>query len=242
MGDIEAMFHQVRIPPDHQTFLKFLWWPSGDLNNPPVSYQMCVHVFGAVSSPSCANFALHQTVIDDKGQNPVASQTILNNFYVDDMLRSEDFVDAATQTIESVQQLCSSGGCNLTKIVCSNAEVIESVPVSKRSSDIVKELGKVDCIERALGVQWCLEADTLGFRITLNDSPLTRRGILSTISSIYDPFGFAGPFLLRGRKILQAITALKDGWDNKVPDDLSAAWITWRTQLPRLEELTVPIC
>jgi hypothetical protein len=62
-GDIESMFYQVRVPPEQQTFLKFLWWPDGDFNQPPQEYQMCVHLFGAVSSPSCENFALWQTVI-----------------------------------------------------------------------------------------------------------------------------------------------------------------------------------
>ena len=203
---------------------------------------MCVHIFGAVSSPSCANFALRQTVIDNQGCNPEASQAVLSNFYVDDMLKSEDSVGAAVAKIASVQQLCSSGGFNLTNFVCSNTNVINSIPISKRSGIVVKEFNKVEPIERALGVHWCLDADTLGFRITLQDSPLTRRGILSTISSIYDPFGFAGPFLLKGRKILQAITSLKDGWDSKVPDDLADAWVAWRAHLPRLQDISVPRC
>ena len=242
MGDIEAMFHQVRIPPEHQTFLKFLWWPNGDLSKPPKNYQMCVHIFGAVSSPSCANFALRQTVVDGSGHDPEARKTILNNFYVDDMLKSEANTKAAIKTISSVQELCSLGGFNLTKFVCGHKDVANSIPISNRSVDVIRELSKTESIERALGVHWCLNTDTLGFRITLQDSPLTRRGILATISSIYDPLGIAGPFLLKGRKILQAITSLKDGWDNQVPEELSAEWLKWRTQLPRLQEIAIPRC
>ena len=26
MDDIEAMFYQVRIPPEHRSYLRFLWW------------------------------------------------------------------------------------------------------------------------------------------------------------------------------------------------------------------------
>ena len=65
---------------------------------------------------------------------------------------------------------------------------------------------------------------------------------MSTISSIYDPYGFAGPFLLRGRKILQKITSLKDGWDSQVPEDLAALWMAWRQQLPNLQVLAIPRC
>ncbi|KAK0154732.1 hypothetical protein N1851_002960 [Merluccius polli] len=30
MGDIEGMFHQVKIPETDVDFLRFLWWPGGD--------------------------------------------------------------------------------------------------------------------------------------------------------------------------------------------------------------------
>jgi len=58
MSDIEAMFHQVRVRPTDCDALRFLWWPDGKLALQPEEYQMTVHLFGAASSPSCANFAL----------------------------------------------------------------------------------------------------------------------------------------------------------------------------------------
>ena len=47
--DIKAMFHQVRVPEYHRDFLRFLWWPDGDLLRDLEEYQMNVHLFGAVS-------------------------------------------------------------------------------------------------------------------------------------------------------------------------------------------------
>lgn len=55
MGDIQAMFHQVNVPEEDRNFLRFLWWPGGDTTQAPVPYRMMVHLFGAVSSPSCAS-------------------------------------------------------------------------------------------------------------------------------------------------------------------------------------------
>ena len=55
-----------------------------------------------------------------------------------------------------------------------------------------------------------------GFRIVIKDQPLTRRGILSTISSVYDPLGIAAPFLLVGKKILQDLCRTKLGWDDEI--------------------------
>ena len=61
IGDIEKMFYQVKVKPEHQDYLRFLWWPNGDFTKELAEFKMTVHLFGAVSSPSCANFALRCT-------------------------------------------------------------------------------------------------------------------------------------------------------------------------------------
>lgn len=48
--------------------------------------------------------------------------------------------------------------------------------------------------ERALGVVWKIEEDAFGFPVTLKKQALTKRGILSVISSVYDPLGFLAPY------------------------------------------------
>ena len=241
-ADIEAMFYQVLIPPAQQSLLKFLWWPNGDTALSPETYQMTVHTFGAVSSPSCANFALQQAIADS-GKDEKEQVEILSSFYVDDMLNSDDKVDVAIKKVATAQDACKRGGFNLTKFVCNNEEVLRSVHPEKQAakSDCIFDNNR-EKIERALGVHWCIETDTFKFRITLQDTPLTRRGILSTISSIYDPLGLASPFLLKGRKILQKITVLSDGWDSQVPSDLASSWIHWRSTLPDLEKLSIQRC
>lgn len=45
------------MPEEDVDLLRLLWWPNGDLNQRVVEYRMVVHLFGATSSPSCANFA-----------------------------------------------------------------------------------------------------------------------------------------------------------------------------------------
>ena len=62
VSDITGMFHQVICAPEDRDCLRFLWWPQGDLSKEPLPYQMTVHLFGAESSPSCAAFALLETV------------------------------------------------------------------------------------------------------------------------------------------------------------------------------------
>ena len=35
-------------------------------------------------------------------------------------------------------------------------------------------------------------------KISLKDKPATKRGILSKLSSVYDPLGLVSPFILKG--------------------------------------------
>ena len=61
MADIESMFYQVRVSEADYSYLRFLWWPDGNLESNLEEYQMAVHLFGAASSPSCSNFASRKT-------------------------------------------------------------------------------------------------------------------------------------------------------------------------------------
>lgn len=89
MADIQAMFHQVRIPDKHVNFLRFLWWSQGDTDQEPVEYRMRVHLFGAILSPSGVNCALRQTAEDNAAHlHPEVINTVNHNFYVDDCLTS----------------------------------------------------------------------------------------------------------------------------------------------------------
>ena len=89
MGDIESMFMMVFVPEEDRNLFRFLWWPSHDLNAEPQEYRMTRHIFGATSSPSCANYALRRTALDYGHHfSTDAPQALLDNFYVDDCLKS----------------------------------------------------------------------------------------------------------------------------------------------------------
>ena len=74
-------------------------------------YQMLVHLFGAIASPACANFALRRTAEDNESCfPPEVINTVKRNFYVEDCLKSLPSEAAACDCAR--YQLASS---NLTR-------------------------------------------------------------------------------------------------------------------------------
>ena len=245
MCDLEAMFHQLKVDQNHRNFLRFLWWPNGDIKSSPTEYRMTVHLFGAGSSLGCANYALKTIATDYEEEFGFdAANFIRNNFYVDNGLKSVPTAREAIALIENTKKLCKKGGLRLHKFTSNSKEVLGSIPVDDRAK-CLKDLDLQHCtlpVERALGVQWCVETDTFEFRIILQDKPMTRRGILSTVSSVYDPLGFLSPFTLIGKQILQQLCCDKAEWNDQVPDELRMKWDKWRTDLLHLEQLKIPRC
>ena len=81
MADIEQMFYQVKVKEDDQDFLRFLWWPNGDLTKEPQEFRMSVHLFSAASSPGCSNYALKLTADDHEAEfGNEAADTLRRNF------------------------------------------------------------------------------------------------------------------------------------------------------------------
>ena len=243
MADIEKMFYQVRVPTEDSKYLRFLWWPDGDVNKSPEEFQMLVHLFGGVSSPSCAGYALQRTVEDNAEHfDEDTVQTVRRNFYVDDCLKSVESDQRASRLVDQLRQLLAKGGFRLTKWISNSCDVIQSVPVSERAGSI-KELDLENLpVERALGMQWDVQSDTFRFKIVVKDRPPTRRGILSVISSIYDPLGFVAPLILPAKAILRDLCQKGLDWDDRIsPKDL-ARWQGWLQELPKLEQFAVERC
>ncbi|XP_048011443.1 uncharacterized protein LOC125244827 [Megalobrama amblycephala] len=230
MADIKSMFHQVRVANSDVNYLRFLWWPQGDFTQNPKEYRMLVHIFGAVSSPSCANFALQKTADDNElFYHPQVVNTIRESFYVDDCVKSVATEAEAVQLVKDLTALCNKGGFELTKWISNSRTVIASIPENQRAKEIrTLDLDKDHLpTERALGLEWCVNSDRFQFNIAIKPKPYTRRGILSVSSSIFDPFGFLAPFILPAKQILQELCKKGYGWDEPLPHAVTQQWTEW---------------
>ena len=159
-------------------------------------------------------------------------------------MKSFPTVEEAVHAIKKLQELCSRGGFNLTKFISNKQEVIKSIPDDKRKPNVRNELVTLGNLpeEKALGVKWDTQNDTLGFYIKFADKPLTRRGLLSTLSSVYDPLGLAAPFLLKGRQIIQQLCRNRLNWDEPIDERSSYEWQKWKNNLSMVEDIKIHHC
>ena len=65
MVHTEAMFHQVHVQEQDRDVLCSLWWPWGDIDQPPTCYHMTVHLIGGIWSMNYCTYVLHQTLSDN---------------------------------------------------------------------------------------------------------------------------------------------------------------------------------
>ena len=89
--------------------------------------------------------------------------------------------------------------------------------------------------ERALGICWDAERYIFKFQIDIKEEPMTRRGMLSIVSSIYDSLGFVAPSILKGKRLLQLLCQDEIGWDKRVDDPIIIEWLIWQKSLKYLE-------
>ena len=139
--------------------------------------------------------------------------------------------------------MCKSGGFNLTKFMSNSKELLATIPEEKRKEGVKdKDLSGDLPNDKALGICWNIEKDTFSFKINLDRKPITKRGLLSMISSIYDPLGYAAPFVLEGRQILQRLCNKNVQWDEIVQQDVQSDWAKWVEQMNQLENLPISRC
>ncbi|XP_067946428.1 uncharacterized protein [Watersipora subatra] len=122
----------------------------------PQEYRMTQHLFGATSSPEVATFALRKIAKEYEEEMPIASNFILEDFYVDDGITSVDTIEEATNLIQNAIEICGRAKLRLHKFLTNNREVLAHIPASER----VKEAQNLDLFrdklptERTLGLEW----------------------------------------------------------------------------------------
>ena len=95
----------------------------------------------------------------------------------------------------------------MTKWLSNCSAVLNEIPENERSASVFN-LNK-DASLRVLGVKWDFSSDNFQFETCIKPKPLTRRGILSIVSSLFDLLRFVAPVILCAKLLLQDLCRQK---------------------------------
>ena len=169
---------------------------------------------------------MKKTAIDKKPKfSLTAIEAVLEHFYMDGYLDSFPGLEEAIKVILEVVQLLKLGGFNLTKFVSSNSEIDK---YTRQQSPAAKDLVNLDLdetpIERALGVLCDPKQDVSKIKTVNKEVPNTKGGILSFVSSIFDPLGILYPSLIEPKQIIQDLWKQNIDWDEQIPAEILQRW------------------
>ncbi|XP_062538374.1 uncharacterized protein LOC134206663 [Armigeres subalbatus] len=111
-------------------------------------------------------------------------------------------------------------------------------------------MGSELATEKVLGMWWCTDTDTFTYKLSRKHDPelLTgarkpsKREVLRTLMSIFDPLGLLSNVLIGLRILFQEIWRSAINWDDEIPDSLHEKWDQWLHILPQLQDISIPRC
>lgn len=248
MADVEAMFHSFYVNPEQRDYLRFYWFKNNDPNDELVQFRARVHIFGNRPSPAIATFALRHAMSQSESSTMEARSFVQRNFYVDDGLGCANTPEEAVAVLGEVKSALSTFGIRLHKIVSSSRRVVESFPTSERAEELSEIDFESSSMHRTLGVSWSVLDDSFVIKTDVPNRPFTKRGVLATVNSVFDPLGMVSPIVLGGRILQRQIIAGGVGgdpelraceWDDPLPDKYLASWRSWTNGLESLEVLSI---
>ena len=102
--------------------------------------------------------------------------------------------------------------------------------------------------ESALGLKWNIEEDKFVWEVMekmlqrVSQKPVTRRGIVSAVYSLFDPLGFIAPYAMKAKLLLQMLSRKRLGWDDTLEETDKEQWKRWLDDLPKLHQIQVDRC
>ncbi len=79
-------------------------------------------------------------------------------------------------------------------------------------------------IERTFGLVWDFYRDVFDLGAKAEADGKTKRDIMKSIYSIFDPLGFLVPIVFQAKVLMQDIWRHKYDWDEELPPDLTDRW------------------
>ena len=95
---------------------------------------------------------------------------------------------------------------------------------------------------KLLGLHWNKISDTIAVSFPTKLGDVTKRGVLQTLASIYDPLGIVSPIILQGKLLFRELCDRGLTWDEQLPEHLGSRWKQFYGGLPTKMEMNRSLC
>lgn len=240
IGDCEKLYRQILVDENDKKFQTILW--RGSSAEPIAAYVLNTVTYGLKASSYLATKSLQYIAKENKENNACSARIIENSFYVDDFIYSGSDPAVVKGEVGGVLNILSNAGIPLRKFVSNIPDVLPNVNKEKVQFFTINV--KTNESAKALGIEWMPREDRLKYKFSPNvrNSEVTKRSVLSAISSLFDPLGIAQPIIIRGKILIQALWQAKLQWDDPLPVPLKREWESLLKDLNTISKLEIPRC
>nr|CAI5848380.1 unnamed protein product [Callosobruchus analis] len=148
-------------------------------------------------------------------------------------------LESAESLKKDLKNLLNAYGFPLRKWLSNCPEVLEQVDEANSPIYHVSD-GET---RKTLGVHWCAKTDTLNYSVNPDDfklSRVTKRTILSAVSTIFDPLGTITPITIKAKLLIQELWKSQVGWDAPIPQPVAQMWNDFTQNLAQLNTFSLP--
>jgi hypothetical protein len=200
-ADISKMYRQIQVHPEDYDLQRILWRKTSD--EPLRQYHLTTVTYGTAPPSFLATRCLHQ-LATEASVHPLAAEVISRDMYVDDLVTGSDNLAEIRMLQEEIICILGKGGFVLHKWCGNHPDILKGIPEQLQESEASCNFKTYEGI-KTLGLVWHPSQDTFRYEIKPCQTLVTKRLVLSVISSIFDPIGLLGRAIVRYKMFLQRL-------------------------------------
>ena len=214
LGDIKKASLQIGIKEEDRDAFRFLF----NLNGKEDHLRFARVPFGAEASPFILGATLKHHLNQQPEEFAETVEELNTNTYVDNLIKTGGQIEEMQRFKEETTHILKDARFEVHKWE-SNQKELEDNSMPNPS--------------KILGQVWDKEDDSLGIKIPpfSDDTPITKKTILSHLGKVYDPLGILSPTLAEAKHIYREACDEKLGWNTVVSEKLAKACLKWIAQL-----------
>lgn len=228
-ADVEKAFLQMALYEKDRDVTRFLWVKdiTKAINEDNLQHFRFKRVpFGIISSP----FLLNATIkLHLSNSTSDSVRKLANDIYVDNLVTGTNDIQSAKTLYKDTKLAFQQISMNMREWSSNSEELMQYIE-DKNTEENVK----------VLGLNWNVKRDTLQLKWKEVHNAHTKRGILKTVASIYDPCGYAAPVIVSAKLLFQSLWKEKYQWDTPLPEDIVNQWKTILKDFELVRDICLP--